>query len=250
MTKRLVCLNKALAAARPEPAKAQVETCELQSHSSEPKQNINRDSQLRRCEGCRNMFPSFDVPTIRLGDIDFPLYFCHTCSMMTPAQRAHKKARYWSAILKHWRPEHDMRGSCFAAQEGNPIKLLCCLHELAQHYAWAEVASMVNSIILERLRHGPAPSARDRYGGAQDFYRVYEACKAMRFHAVAPEPVHPDEMAGLDLALDFFGLVVRDPGSRIPEVICDRAGACPNVLPCCDRIIFTRAYRTRHGCNA
>ncbi|KAI1210681.1 uncharacterized protein F4807DRAFT_422264 [Annulohypoxylon truncatum] len=251
MTKRLARLNMVLAnTTATDSAGDQVPFAESRMQFPEFQGNMEHHKLLRKCEGCKNTFPAFEIPVISVGDISLPHYICHSCSLLTPAQRTHEKAPYWSAILKYWRPEVDPRAPAFAVLEQNSISLLCCLHELAKYYTWNDVTIMVNSVVMERLRHGPKKFRR--YAVESDFFDVYAACKNMQFYNTIPEELQASELKRTKLILCPFGLVIPEPGTEDDEgasSACAQGWMCPNILPPRDRIIFTYAYRNRHGCE-
>ncbi|KAI0900526.1 hypothetical protein F4806DRAFT_159456 [Annulohypoxylon nitens] len=204
--------------------------------------------KLRKCEGCGNTYPWFQKPSLGVKNANIPSYICPSCAVLTPAQRADEKAPYWSAILHLWKPEVDARAAKFVVLDENSIGLLCCLHELAKYYIWQDVASMVNSMVSERLRHGP--NVHWRYAVETDFYDVWETCKLLQFPPMTPDAMQPDELDRSKLAIGPFGLVVPKPGTQDPIVTtCPGGWMCANILPCLDRIVYTYAYRNRRGCD-
>ncbi|KAI1461180.1 hypothetical protein F4805DRAFT_454117 [Annulohypoxylon moriforme] len=250
--KKLARLNKALALAAnaSSSSRDQIQSSRSSVQLSELKPNMNPDSMLRKCEGCGNTFPSFDMPIFSVGDICFPHFICDSCKLLTPEQRGHEKAPYWSAILNYWKPQFDFRAVNFIVLDQHSTALLCCLHELSKHYTWDQVTIMVNSMVMERLRHGAKKSCR-HYAVEADFFDVYEACKHLKFYNTMPEHLQVDELKGAKLILSHFGLVIPEPGTEGGDhaSICSQGWMCPNILPCRDRIIFTYAYRNRLGCD-
>ncbi|KAI1095396.1 hypothetical protein F5B19DRAFT_342693 [Rostrohypoxylon terebratum] len=204
-------------------------------------------NQLRKCVGCGNAYPWFQRPSIGADNIGIPHFVCQACTALTPTQRANEKAPFWSAIMNLWKPDVDDRASKFVVLDQNSTALLCCLHELAKHYSWQDVTSMVNSIVMERLRHGP--NVHWRYAVETDFYDVWESCHLMQFPPVMPDAMQADELQRAQLALGPFGLVVPEPGTPDPTATaCPGGWMCANILPCLDRIVYTYAYRNRRGC--
>ncbi|KAH9898736.1 hypothetical protein F4778DRAFT_792759 [Xylariomycetidae sp. FL2044] len=87
-----------------------------------------------------------------------------------------------------------------------------------------ELMEMLESMRMERIRHGKDKDTR--YLKA-DLDNAWNACRAQGPGRAQPDPVLADEKTQM----------------------CARGSVCSNALPNLDRVVFTRAYRTRAGCD-
>ncbi|KAI1388259.1 uncharacterized protein F4822DRAFT_239924 [Hypoxylon trugodes] len=174
---------------------------------------------------------------------------CHGCSFLSAKQRASPKGPWLGRILRRWRPEWDISAAKFAFQPNHSVQFVMLLEHFSQFYYWKNVAIMVNSIAMERIRHGKDKS---RHVTIRDFITLYELCQGLGFARIVPENISTITLAKMNLAVDETGLIQQGvyPFFWAEYMgVCADGGQCGNMLPARHPIIFTEAYRSRQGCH-
>ncbi|KAI1106778.1 hypothetical protein F4804DRAFT_329973 [Jackrogersella minutella] len=208
----------------------------------------NHKDLARTCKTCGNLVSPTEARETSQLENGVMIYLCYGCSMLTEDQREHHNAPYWSAIFHHWRGD-DVRSYPFVCHEQNTVEFLICLHQLSKYYSYEDVTMMVNSIAMERIRHG---WDKRRCVVEGDFYKVLEACQQMDFDPLFPDAITTAELDYIGLSQNHFGLIDQGLETEKDEEVmgvCSHNCFCPNIVPGKDRIIFTWAYRNRRGCD-
>ncbi|KAI1139527.1 hypothetical protein F5Y05DRAFT_411717 [Hypoxylon sp. FL0543] len=175
-------------------------------------------------------------------------HLCYGCSVLPPADQQHPMAPYWGAILNHWRPGTDSRAWNFVRDRRHGAQFLALVHELAKNYPYADTVTMVNSVAMERIRHG-----RDKRREVipEDWACLLKVCQHLGFEPAYPHEVLRPELEKMNLRENGLGFVEAGEPREDDDVkgVCSNGRTCHNILPYTDRVVFTWSYRHRRGCN-
>ncbi|RYP06916.1 hypothetical protein DL764_002864 [Monosporascus ibericus] len=150
-----------------------------------------------------------------------------------------------SEILIHWSPETDTRAPVFVNDSIHTESFLKLLLKLAPFYSWEDTTRMVNSMIIERIRHG---DYKQRCHIREDFWNVFEICRGLNFVPTNPDAIMRDEFSDVNCRIYKWGLL-KDGYDQGPDA--NSHGVCTENHPCCEAeptstaFVFTYEYRNR-----
>ncbi|RYP82287.1 hypothetical protein DL770_005625 [Monosporascus sp. CRB-9-2] len=153
--------------------------------------------------------------------------------------------RLRSEILIHWSPETDTRALVFVNDSIHTESFLKLLLKLAPFYSWEDTTRMVNSMIIERIRHG---DYKQRCHIREDFWNVFEICRDLAFVPTNPDAITRDELSDVNCRVYKWGLL-KDGYDHGPDA--NSHGVCTEKHPCCEAeptstaFVFTYEYRNR-----
>ena len=150
-------------------------------------------------------------------------------------------------ILVHWSEDTDPRAAIFVNESIHTESFLKLLLKLAPHYSWEDTTRMVNSMIIERIRHG---DQKQRCHTREDFWSVKEICRQIEFAPTNPDAITREELTNLNCRVYKWGLL-KDGHDRSREA--QLSGVCTNKLPTCksdkDGTAFVFTYQYRNRCR-
>ncbi|KAI0843313.1 hypothetical protein F5Y06DRAFT_291221 [Hypoxylon sp. FL0890] len=200
------------------------------------------------CDGCKVNIPAVDARHVGFKPDGSYRYHCYGCSVIPPAEQQSPLAPYWSGILNHWRPGADSRAWTFIRQPHHPTKFLVELYQLAKYYSYDHVTIMINSIMMERVRHS---ADKRRYVVKEDWECLLKVAQELGFEPSRPYEILPYELESMNLRRNNLGFL--EPGAPHHDDnvkgVCSRGQGCHNILPYTDRVVFTWTYRNRRGCD-
>ncbi len=148
-------------------------------------------------------------------------------------------------ILVHWSNETDPRALVFINESMHTRNFLQLLLKLAPFYSWEETTRMVNSMTIERIRHG---ENKQRCHIRDDFWNVYKICRDLEFAPTNPDAITGDELQDVNCRIYQWGLL-KDGYDHSPDA--DSHGVCAKKRPACEAeqaptaFVFTSQYRNR-----
>ncbi|KAI1418018.1 hypothetical protein F5Y13DRAFT_34486 [Hypoxylon sp. FL1857] len=220
----------------------------MSSHQNLALTHAQQTGTVKTCDVCKNSIPTVEAHIGGWKQDGTHRYLCDGCNVIPKADQMLPIAPYWSAILNKWRPSVDSRPWYFIRLPQHSIPFLVRLHQLSKYYTFEDVSIMLNSISMERIRHG---LDKRRFTIQEDWSYLHEACKQTDFDPTHPHEVTARELRDMNLKLNSMGLI--EPGAAHPDDhvkgVCARGRACANTLPYGDRVVFTWAYRHRGGCD-
>ena len=151
-------------------------------------------------------------------------------------------------ILVHWSEDADPRAAVFVNDSIHTVSFLKLLLKLAPHYSWEDTTRMVNSMIIERIRHG---DQKQRCHMREDFWNVQEICRQIEFMPTKPDAITHEELTSLNCRIYHKWGLLKDGHDRTPEAQSDgvctlRSSSCREVpAPAMAASVFTYQYRNR-----
>ncbi|KAI0009673.1 hypothetical protein F4779DRAFT_617313 [Xylariaceae sp. FL0662B] len=186
-------------------------------------------------------------PVCHVG-IAYPKVYCDRCGDVK-TKFAHPKSKHWSKILSYWKPEIDYRARNYVLENYHKPWFLDRVYQFAQFYSFEDTTRMINSVALERIRHGENKSRCILWS---DVSGALQVCENIAFKPTYPDVIEDEELLPANVRLDEMGLL-REGQSHLHNKdhmgVCADGGNCINFLPNEDRIVFTHRYRARRGCR-
>lgn len=159
--------------------------------------------------------------------------------------RDNPRDRLRAEILHHWSPEKDNRALMFVNESIHTESFLKLLLKLAPFYSWEDTTRMVNSMIIERIRHG---ENKQRCHVREDFWNVFEICRDIKYVPTHPAEITCKELESVNCRVYKWGLL-KDGYDHGPNA--ETQGVCAEPCPSCEAeqapsaIVFTYQYRNR-----
>ena len=151
-------------------------------------------------------------------------------------------------ILTHWSEDVDPRAAVFVNDGIHTASFLKLLLKLAPHYSWEDTTRMVNSMIIERIRHG---DQKQRCHMREDFWNVQQICRSIEFMPTYPDAITREELTSLNCRIYSKWGLLKDGHDRAPEAQSDgvctlRSFSCKaEPGPAMAASVFTYEYRNR-----